>query len=614
MERFYPKWRLVVAVGLCLLLFSCGPAGLFPVPDREDAADNLFRQAETLYRTHCYAEAGAAYNRYLQLYPQGPDYGRVWLRTAELLGIKGDWMQARSRYEQIAAKVPSPAQKLRARVGMGQANFKLGNYPAATQILEGLPISTLPPDLRFKNHALLSEIALKLRDYPRAGAYLNQASQDLTEGDQEWFRDLKARLVDEADPADLKKMVELCPQAGWTAAILLKLAQRELQGGRPEQGRAFAQQLVERFPDSPEAVQARRLVPAEAAPEAPAVAGEVGCLVPLSGSYANVGQQVRQGMELAAEDSRLQLVIKDSQGDPVTAARLVEELARDVQIKILVGPVASVSAVAAAQAAQTRELPILTLTQRKDITGFGNLVYRDFLTASQQVKALVDYVVGRLGLKRFAVLYPDGTYGQTFAQLFQEEVNRAGGLIVTQVAFPDESHDFSAALATLTQAARPGPEAPAAFEAIFIPDESPTVAALVEQLAAAQFTGVRLLGTNLWNSPEVAALDAMNGALFPEAFFLNDPAPEVRAFVEAYRRRYHQEPTYMAAQGYSTIKLLATVLGEGAGLNRIEVAQRLAAARQVPGFSLFRGFTADREADLKIKIMTIKDHLLQVTE
>ncbi len=615
MTRVSRNWRLVLGLGLCLLMCACGPTGLFPAADREDAADSLFRQAESLYRGHRYAEAGALYDRYVHLFPQGPDSGRAWLRSAELLGIRGDWVQARSRYEQLAAKAAQPLLKLRARVGVGQANFKLGNYPAATQILEGLPAADMPPDLNFKTNALLTEIALKLRDFPRAFTHLNQTVPNLPEGEEEWFRDLKTRFFNEASPADLQKLAQTQPNTPLSAAVFLRLAQSEFQAGRSEQGRTWLQQLLTRFPDSPEAAQARQLWPSpqdEAKTEE--VGGEIGCLLPLTGSYAKVGEQVRQGMELAAAEGHWRLVIKDCQGDPVVAARLVKELADDEQIKVLVGPVVSVSAVAAAQAAQTQGLPIITMTQRKDITGFGHLVFRDFLTAPQQVRALVNHTANRLGLKRYAILYPESTYGQTFARLFQEEVHRAGGLIVTQVSFPDDSQDFSPAVTTLAQAYRSGPEAAPAFEALFIPDDGHTVVALVEQLAPANLAAVRLLGTNLWNSPEIVSLDALQGALFPEAFFPNDPAPETRAFVDAYRLRYSRDPTYMAAQGYSTIKLAVAALSGSPRSDRSEVASRLATVRQLPGFSLFRGFAADREAELAIKVLTISGRALAVAD
>ena len=45
---------------------------------------------------------------------------------------------------------------LRARYGVGQANYKLGNHLEAERILENLSASSLPGDLRFKTNALLN--------------------------------------------------------------------------------------------------------------------------------------------------------------------------------------------------------------------------------------------------------------------------------------------------------------------------------------------------------------------------------------------------------------------------------------------------------------------------
>jgi ABC-type branched-subunit amino acid transport system substrate-binding protein len=338
--------------------------------------------------------------------------------------------------------------------------------------------------------------------------------------------------------------------------------------------------------------------------------------LPLTGDYADTGQQVKEGMELAAAQVGLNLVIKDCQNDAAAAAKVVEELAQDKNLKVLVGPMTSATAEAAAQAAQRLNIPIITLTQKKDITAIGPMVFRDFLTGRKQVKALIEYNARKLNLRRYGVLYPESAYGQTFLRLFDEELATQGGLLVSQVAYPEGGQDVAEAIATLARTYRPHPDASVAFDALFIPDDARAVLKLASELAGSPLAGVRLVGTNLMYSPKVGsqAPTALQGLLFPEAFFVDDPDPEIKAFVEAYKNKYSKIPHYLAAQGYSSIKLAHELLKKMPDASREDLARALVDLRPVSGVPLFRGFNAEREAELNINILTIQDGQMKIAQ
>ena len=94
-----------------------------------------------------------------------------------------------------------------------------------------------------------------------------------------------------------------------------------------------------------------------------------------------------------------------------------------------------------------------------------------------------------------------------------------------------------------------------------MPDDAATVATIAGGLNATPLKGVQLLGTNLLHNPKVAGtqLTALQGIVFPDAFFAGDPNPEVQKFIAAYRQQYGKEPDYLATQGYVVIRLMARV-------------------------------------------------------
>lgn len=606
--------RLIVyllPVVLLLAVSSASPTRVWS-QERNTTVPNLLREAENLYRAHRYEEALQRYEQYLRTSPPEPQAQHAFLRTAELYGIKGDWNQARSRYERLLTLKTDSGIALRARYGVGQANYKLGNHLEAERTLENLSASSLPGDLRFRTNALLTELSLQSGNITQAYSRLLLVAKDLSFGEDEWFEDLKTRLLTRATPLDLEKLADVYRDTSLTAGILLQLVKVELQAGHPEKAKTWRTTLQQRFPESPEAVQAKHLLPDSEKSPAPSPPTIVGCLIPLSGDNAEFGRQVQNGLELAASQSGVALIIKDCGNNSAQTTAAVEELASNPQVLAAVGFFPLATADAAADAAQRLELPLLALTQKKDITLARTFVFRDFLTHRLMLKALLDYTANTLGWQRYAILYPNSKYGQTLARHFSEELQRQAAQLVAQISYSDGGKDVAQAVQTLTQL-HPGQAGLPSLDAVFIPDEANMVAAIAKQFAATTLTPVRLLGANILQTPATLGYaDMLVGILFPDGFFAGDTDPVVKAFVADYRQRFQQTPTYLAAQGYSSMRLLAQTQKEFSGRTRREFVDILQHQTQPPGFSLFKNFNADREAELSTKILTIRDHAFQL--
>jgi ABC-type branched-subunit amino acid transport system substrate-binding protein len=100
------------------------------------------------------------------------------------------------------------------------------------------------------------------------------------------------------------------------------------------------------------------------------------------------------------------------------------------------------------------------------------------------------------------------------------------------------------------------------FDAIFIPDSYERAALIASQLVFYDVLGVRLLGTNLWNSPELIEIGGkyVHGALFPSGFFPGSGYKGVDSFVNKYKTNFGREPGLLAAIGYDTIRIVKEIL------------------------------------------------------
>jgi ABC-type branched-subunit amino acid transport system substrate-binding protein len=592
-----------------LLLPAC--AGMHfpsqaPAPKEVKPSETgLFQKAENSYHQLAYRQAYQQYSYYLELYPQGSRAMEARLKEAEILGLLGDWQGSLKHYQGILARQPNPDVSLKARYGIGRAYFKLGDNQQASQVLDNLTGTDMPRSLWFSTQALLAEIALKQGNVPQAFNRLRLAAQDLSSGDPEWFEDLKTRLLEQATVPELEQLAALYRDNPLSAALLLRLARQAQEAHQTDEAAKWLKTLKERFPTSPETAAAERLLAGNKV--------ELGCLLPLSGQLSSIGFRVQRGMELAAKKTPLKLVFKDTRANPETAASLTRELAQNANVLAVVGPLSSGAAQSAAEAAQASSLPLIALAQKDGLTRTGAWIFQAFLTPRQQVRALVGYAAGK-GIKRFAILYPDSSYGRAFLQNFQDEVTAQGGEVASQAFYSPGSQEFTPTLTAMAESLKLQEGGTPQASALFLPDDAATVAAIAAGLNATPLKGSLLLGTNLLHNPQIAALQlaALQGVVFPEAFFAGDSNPEVKKFIAAYRQQYGTEPDYLATQGYVVIRLLARVAESHQALSRTSLPQQLLALKAVPSLPWFRGFNDQREEEAALYLLTFTEGGIQM--
>ncbi|MGB7912621.1 MAG: penicillin-binding protein activator [Desulfobaccales bacterium] len=605
--------RLSALFLLLWLLPACAELPGPPSPRRPLATvvtdESLFQAAEADYHRQAYAQAYQGYSQYLQRYPQGPHAFEARLREAELLGLKGDWQGALALYQGILAQQPEPSVALKARYGIGQAYYRLGQFQEANQTLDSLTAApNLPRSLWFSTQALLAEIALRQGNVPDAFSRLRLAAQDLSSGDREWFEDLKTRVVEAASIQDLESLANLYRENPLSAALVLRLARLSQQAGQSGETRKWVKLLQERYPDSPEAKAGQALLAG-----APSGKITLGCLLPLSGDLSNIGYRVQRGMELAAQQAPVDLIFKDTPNDPDTVRQQVQGLAQDPRVLAILGPLSAGIAQPAAAAAQNAGVPLVALSQKGDLTQTGNMIFDAFLIPSQQAQALVRRCT-EMGLQRFAILYPDSAYGRAFLEAFQKELAAAGLGLAAQEMYTPGTQDFTQELTSLKEAlSAQGPETVPAT-ALFIPDDVMAVSAIAGQLAESPLAGVQLLGTNLLHNPGITPEQAaaLKGVWFSDAFFEGDPNPAVQAFVGNYRQKYGETPDYLAAQGYLLVRLFGRLAKSGGPLSRADLASKLSSLKADPDLPWFRGFNRQGEEEAAIYLLTFQDGRVQM--
>jgi ABC-type branched-subunit amino acid transport system substrate-binding protein len=122
------------------------------------------------------------------------------------------------------------------------------------------------------------------------------------------------------------------------------------------------------------------------------------------------------------------------------------------------------------------------------------------------------------------------------------------------------------------------------FDAIFIPDSSKIMTQMSAFLTYAGVRNVKLLGTNLWNSPGAAK----KAGLFADQLVFVDSAPaemdESRQskFVKDYLQLFGEMPSLIEIQAYDSALILRSLILNGAS-SREELTRRLTDLKKFPG-------------------------------
>jgi ABC-type branched-subunit amino acid transport system substrate-binding protein len=401
---------------------------------------------------------------------------------------------------------------------------------------------------------------------------------------------------------------------------------------------AQAARFVAAWPDSPFRREADYA--AERASRAtPIRRNVVAVVLPLSGEYELPAAQLVDAIRLsAAAVGGLELVVSDSAGTAEGCSRAVEKAVIEKGAAVVLGPLTRDESLGCAPTAQALHTPMLPFTSAEEVLAVGDQVFRPYPTVADQVSVLLDDMMGARGWGRFAVVHPRTAFGERSAKTFAALVQERGGTIAATVDYDPSATDYrsvgkvlgkkdykarSGEFASVQSAAKRAGGDPSKstlpplldYDAIFVPDGYQRAALLASALAFEEFPigGFRprrddvplgLVGLNAWNNPEWARRggDYAQGCIFLDAFFVDDPRPEVRDFVSRWREVGKGDPGVMPAVGYDALRLAALALAaEGP-----DVGQNLLALDVPDTISGLHGFTAEHTPRRDWVLLTVR--------
>jgi len=324
----------------------------------------------------------------------------------------------------------------------------------------------------------------------------------------------------------------------------------------------------------------------------------VAVIVPQTGDYARYGREILNGVNLAfgSLPQDVELKILDSGGDPLTTAKVVDELLRKTIPLCIIGPITSNETVAAGAIAGTYKVPLITPSASRN--GIAELSPYVFQLVASPVKAsayLASFACD--SMDTFAILAPDDELGRGCAMAFARLVAENEKHLLGAQFYPQGNIDFSEMLNIIKEPVlqfydnswraidtfdtaiyecfsdsgcflRPREEWQVHIDGFFVPGYYDDIGVILPQIPF-MYINTTVLGANGWivndlRKDKQARKYLDSCIIAPDDFYVCEENTDWDSFERAYKREFGGSPSRMASLGYDAAKLAIMGIGKNA--------------------------------------------------
>jgi len=630
-----PFWRIrsTSALLLSLLVFLSVliPAGcvpkLTPEPAWEKNARELLDQADSLFSKKQYDQSAKTVEVFFARFPGSIHKDRALYRLGEVRLTQRNYPRALSYYKEIIEKFPSSPFIIQARYKLGLCYFELKEYDSAITNLEDRSKITDPAQLRRISEVLSTANMAKKNYLSAVKEFTSLAETAQNERNKTGYRDRIREIVDRNLTED--ELRTLADGSKYPSDIArLRLAALLIEKRQYGVAVSISKDFLEKFPAHPERMRGEMLL-SEATSMLSSPRYYLAALLPQSGQLAFFGDRVLKGIQLAvhiynlqAPDSRVELLVKDTEGSPDKAVAALSELSSK-NIVAAIGPLLTKEAEALVPFLEKLRIPVITpAASGENIGTLSPWLFRNALTNSTQAAAAAQFAIG-LNLKRFVIFYPDDAYGKDLSRLFIKELERKAEVLAS-VVYPSDVKDFGPYVRKIIEIDLrsrkiliPEDEAERkklfqeyvpSFDAVYLPGHAERVGLIIPQLAFYNITGITTIGSNDWHSPDLIERAGRHaeGAVFIDGFFPESTDPVIKPVIEAYRSAYQEEPDILSAQAYDAAMMVLSLIKEHKDTPQA-VRDGLLSMKDYRGISGATTFPGNGEALKKLFIIKIQD-------
>lgn len=343
---------------------------------------------------------------------------------------------------------------------------------------------------------------------------------------------------------------------------------------------------------------------------------KIGFIGGLTGRVADLGVAGRDGVIFAIEEKnqaggvagrQVELVVKDDRQEADSARQGVDELIAE-RVVAVVGPMTSSMAVVVQPMINAAGMVMISPTVKTDqLSSQDDFFLRVTTPLSRNARQLASHAVGRLNMKKIAVVYDvsNRSFTETWLNYFDEALQQAGGTIVFSEAFTSQPEVQFLPIAERLLLAEP--------EGVLFLSNAIDTALLAQQIRKLQ-SPVALFCTEWAFTTDLLSFGgrAVNGMTSFHSFNTDSREARYLAFKDKFTRRFGYAPSFATVLAYDAATFLFSGLEQNPAREGLKEA--LLKIGSFPG--LQSTVTVDRfgDVDRRLFMTVVTDGQFKVVE
>jgi len=340
---------------------------------------------------------------------------------------------------------------------------------------------------------------------------------------------------------------------------------------------------------------------------------KIGSILPLSGKAVMFGDRSQKGILLAIEDLRkqgidIEVTFEDEECLPAKAISAYRKLIDLDEIKIILGPLCSPSALAVAfQAEKDKVIMLSAGSAAPSLSYIGDYIFRNHTDVKQELKAQFNYLADNFDYKNIAIIYlKDNDYSVEGEKFLREELLPQLGMesVFSEGVLSDT--DYRTVISKLKQLVN---NIDLVLLDLLVKDD-------LNFLEEAEELGLNkaIVVSKVVNVPEfIDNIGSLGeGLIFAEADFTKRTNPD---FWSRYTKKFNEDPTIFSAQSYESLILLAEIIENKCQSIDIDcIRDELYKTENWPGITGL--LTVDKNGDFtkNVVVKIIKDGKIEILD
>jgi branched-chain amino acid transport system substrate-binding protein len=294
---------------------------------------------------------------------------------------------------------------------------------------------------------------------------------------------------------------------------------------------------------------------------------KIGAVLSLTGEYAASAEYVEEGYEYWVDEvnadggidgRKVELVVRDDQSDPATAANLARSLVEQEGVEFILGPYGSGATDTMAATLESLQVPMLgtiasdsEIWERRDL----NWTFQAFPSSDYDHEAFL-HVAEENGMDRITIVYEESGFSINAAEWAKQQAESAG-MTVQALSYPADSQDFSS---IVTKAKAFGPDA-LSMGGYY----EPSILLTKEMMAQGFHVDLYHFIQSADGVTQEALGDNVEGIMGRSSWEPQLKTPGNDEFTAGYQKMFGRAPSYHSAAAYAAGEVAKAALEAGGG-------------------------------------------------